>query len=150
MKNKKNLGTIVAISIFVIVVICSMLITEKLAPKDDYADVEFADITVEEFKEVFNEEEEKFIYIGRPTCPYCVESEPWSKRISKDMDKEIYYINTDEQTNNALVELAEITDGVYSGATPLFLIVENGEIIDYLEGAGSYENLKSFFTNNNE
>ena len=40
------------------------------------------------------------------------------------MDKEIYYINTDEQTNNALAELAEITDGVYSGAT-IILIVEN-------------------------
>ncbi|HHT38722.1 MAG TPA: thioredoxin family protein [Mollicutes bacterium] len=142
MKKNKNLGPIIAIVAFVAVVICSIVITQKLSPS-----VDFNKIKVSEFADIIKEEEVHFIYIGRPTCGYCVQSEPWTKRISSEMEKEVYYINIDEETSEDLEILADLTDDIYRGATPLFLVTKNGEIVDYKEGAGNYESLREFFIN---
>ena len=63
------------------------------------------------------------------------------------MEKEVYYINIDEETSEDLEILADLTDDIYRGATPLFLVTKNGEIVDYKEGAGNYESLREFFIN---
>ncbi|MFA5409552.1 MAG: glutaredoxin family protein [Bacilli bacterium] len=105
----------------------------------------FKQITVSQYIELAGESEEHFIYIGRPTCGYCVQSTPWSKLISYQLDKDIYYINIDEETDSDLKLLAEKTNDVYSGATPLFLVVKDNTIIRYKEGAGSYTALSVFF-----
>ncbi|MDD2203694.1 MAG: hypothetical protein PHT75_03870 [Bacilli bacterium] len=106
-------------------------------------------ITVKEYLELVKEDEEKFIYIGRPTCGYCIKSEPLTKRISYELDKNIYYINIDEESDSDLELLETETDGIYRGSTPLFLITKAGAIVDYKEGAGTYDNLNSFFKGEN-
>lgn len=121
----------------------------------DYDDVmafisPFKQITVDQYVELINDDEKYFVYIGRPTCHYCVQSMPWTKRISYDLDKDIYYIDIDKETSGDLSLLAKETDDIYSGATPLFLIVENGKVIDYQEGAGSYDSLSAFFNETSE
>lgn len=103
-------------------------------------------ITVKQYIDLVKEDAEHFIYIGRPTCSYCVQSEPWSKRIIKEMKKDLYYINIDEETETDLKLLEETTGGIYKGSTPLFLITKNNKIEKYKEGAGTYDALKEFFT----
>ena len=139
MKKNKNLGPIIAIVAFVAVVICSIVITQKLSPS-----VDFNKIKVSEFADIIKEEEVHFIYIGRPTCGYCVQSEPWTA-FSSEMEKEVYYINIDEETSEDL-EIYRSYDDIYRGATPLFLVTKM-VIVDYKEGAGNYESLREFFIN---
>lgn len=105
----------------------------------------FEEITVKQYIELAKEDIEHFIYIGRPTCSYCVQSEPWSKRIIKEMEKTLYYVNIDEETETDLKLLEETTNGIYKGSTPLFLITKNNKIVKYKEGAGTYTALKEFF-----
>ena len=102
-------------------------------------------ITVSQYIELAKEDVEHFVYIGRPTCSYCVQSLPWSKRISRDLDKDMYYIDIDEETEASLELLAETTEQIYKGSTPLFLITKNNKIVKYKEGAGSYSALSAFF-----
>lgn len=110
----------------------------------------FKKITVEDYVDMMKDDKEYIIYIGRPTCGYCVQSQPWLKRIAFDLDKDVYYINIDEESSTDLQLLSEKTDGIYSGATPLFLIVKGGKVLDYQEGAGSYTSLKAFFDGDDE
>jgi predicted bacteriocin transport accessory protein len=109
----------------------------------------YKEITVKEYLELVKEDEENFIYIGRPTCGYCVKSQPLSKRISYEMNKDIYYINIDEETASDLKLLETETNGIYRGSTPLFMITKNGEIVNSQEGARSYTDLNSFFNGTN-
>ena len=105
----------------------------------------FKQITVDQYIELVKEDVEHFVYIGRPTCGYCVQSIPWTKRISSALKKDIYYINIDAETASDLQLLAENTKNVYKGSTPLFLITKSNEILRYKEGASSYIALTSFF-----
>lgn len=107
-------------------------------------------INVAKFLEMYKEDQEYFVYVGRPTCGYCVQSEPLTKRVAYELNKEIYHINIDEETSSDLQKLAEATEGVYKGATPLFMVVKNGKVVDYKEGAGSYSELLSFFKDVNK
>lgn len=106
-------------------------------------------ITVNQYIELMKEDVEIFVYIGRPTCSYCVKSEPWLKSISYEMGKDIFYINIDEISESDHGLLADITKGIYRQATPLFIISKGNEIIDYLEGAGSFADLNNFFRQTN-
>ncbi len=105
----------------------------------------FDTINVEKFENIYAKDEENYVYIGRPTCPHCVTSAPWTKRRSFETGKIVYYINTDEEKPSDLQKLTTITEGIYRGATPLFMKVKNGKVVDYKEGAGSYSDLAEFF-----
>ena len=109
----------------------------------------YKNIHVSDYIEMSKDDNTHFVYIGRPTCDYCLLSQPLTKRISYEMNKDIYYINIDNETSTDLKLLAEVTDGIYKGATPLFIIVKAGKIIDSQEGAGSYDMLSSFFKGGN-
>lgn len=102
-------------------------------------------ITINRYIEMMKEDVEHFVYIGRPTCHYCTLSEPWLKIVSYEMNRRIYYINIDEISESDHTLLANITDDIYRGATPLFIISKGNEIIDYTEGVGSYIDLSNFF-----
>jgi predicted bacteriocin transport accessory protein len=102
-------------------------------------------LTVSQYVELVKEDKEHYIYIGRPTCGYCVQSMPWSKRIARELSKDIYYINIDSESASDLELLAESTNDIYRGATPLFLVTKNNKIVRYVEGAKSYDDLNAFF-----
>ena len=105
----------------------------------------FDKINITEFESIYAKDEESYIYIGRPTCSACVASAPWAKRIASEMEKTIYYINTDEVMTSDLQKIATLTEGAFKGSTPTYIKVKNGKVIKSKEGAGSYTDLSEFF-----
>jgi predicted bacteriocin transport accessory protein len=118
---------------------------------DDISDfmAVFKKITVAQYLDLAKENVDHYIYIGRPTCPHCVNIMPVLKRIAYDTGKDIYYINTDAETSNGLQTLASATQ-VYDGSTPLFMVVKNNTVLRNQAGEDTYDNLKAFFEGSNQ
>lgn len=120
----------------------SVIITEMTTSKETEV---IKSITVSQFIEMKKQATKNYIYVGRPTCGYCVQSEPWTKKIAANAKITVYYVNIDNETTSSLSTLATATDGLYDGSTPLFLVMENNKILGSKIGAGSYEDLNAFF-----
>ena len=105
----------------------------------------FTKISVNEYVTLAAKDEESYIYVGRPTCSHCVASMPLLKRIIATLGKPIYYINIDNETSTDLSTLATVTNNIYDGSTPLFMVVKNGTILRHQAGSDTYANLTAFF-----
>ena len=112
-----------------------------------FPEPKFTDLTVAEYLELIESDEEHFIYIGRPTCGYCQQYEPIMKEAMKETGKKIYYFNTDqiaseEEYYNFMESLAYLENEEWG--TPLVLRVKNGEVYDASAGLASKEETINF------
>ncbi len=71
------------------------------------------------------------IYIGRKTCPSCINLFPKSKQIFKNEKKNVYYYNTDKNRMEKLFLSA--MEGLGIDGVPTILIIENGNIKKVLD-----------------
>jgi predicted bacteriocin transport accessory protein len=98
-------------------------------------------------KEVLSYNNKQAIYIGRPTCSFCVMFEPVLKEMKDEYNFNYYYINTDEltpsQTNDILNQLGI---DLNQFGTPYIAFMENGKMVDnqigYADAKTTFEKLK--------
>lgn len=87
------------------------------------------DIDFNYFKAAFNLKEEKtIIYLGSSSCGWCSKYSPVLDEVAKENNLKTLYINLANLKDAQYSELAEMTEGHFSGGTPTTLVVENGEI----------------------
>ena len=100
---------------------------------DDKKD--FESIDVNEYLDFYNGSENKVIFIGRPTCSYCQIADPIVRKINKDYDLNIYYLNTDEFSGDDETAFVKSDEFLANGyGTPMLFIVSNGGIVDKVDG----------------
>lgn len=108
---------------------------------------EFPQIDVDTYLEYYNGSEEKLILLARPTCGYCQIAEPILQKMAKDYDITIYYLNTDNFTDESQAKFIQSDELFQSGfGTPLLLIVKEGAIVDKVDGLTDTAHYKEFFT----
>lgn len=111
--------------------------------KTDYSS--FIELNNKTLADKVNTSEELMVYVGRETCQECVQFEPTLKEVLSDMDKQIYYYNTDhakednEQLMNDLIETLKIK------VVPTIVNLKDGSIQDKLVGKHSKSEIKQFF-----
>lgn len=86
-------------------------------------------------EELMEKEETHIIYLGRPTCPFCAEMEPYLTKYAKDFDIDYFYVNTDNLRDFQLEEiLSYFNVNIYEFGTPYIVTVSNGNVTDELKG----------------
>lgn len=96
---------------------------------------DFINIDVDTYLAYLQNEEKKLVLLARPTCTYCQIADPILKKISKDYNINIYYLNTDEFKDNDQNNFVSSNELFQSGfGTPMLLLVGNNSIIDYVDG----------------
>lgn len=56
-------------------------------------------ISLEEVEEKIGKQEDFYLYVGRPTCPYCQKFFPNLEKAIQDTQVSVYYLNTDEESS---------------------------------------------------
>lgn len=110
----------------------------------------FNEVSINEYIELLNDEEESIVLVARPTCSFCEKFTPILKEAADDMNLTINYLNTDDFTEEDWKAFQD-TDAYLQGdewGTPLTMIVSNGSLVDYNNGYVELDEIKEFFTNN--
>lgn len=118
----------------------------------DYDISRFTEINADQVVELFNGEEKSFIYIGRPTCGYCVKFLPSINKAIDELNFKAYYYNTDNLDEETYYKLAGLNDwmGENFGSTPMVIVVQGGKIVSAEDngegwvGYSEYESFKSY------
>ena len=103
----------------------------------DYDVSMFQEITVDDLVNLYNGEEKSLIYIGRPTCGYCVAFLPSLQQAQKDFGYQTYYYDIDKVTDEAYATITGLNDFMANnfGYTPMVIVVQNGQILS-ADGSG--------------
>ena len=117
---------------------------------EDDDEKDFESINVDKYLEYYNGSEDKIIFIGRPTCSYCQVAEPIVKKINKDYDLNIYYLNTDDFVDDDEGNFVSSDEFLKDGyGTPMLFIVSNGKIVDKVDGLSDTAHYLDFLKKNN-
>ena len=83
-----------------------------------------------------------FVYLGRETCSYCREFAPKLKEASKSINARIYYIDTENKTD----ELAKFAEQYHIDSIPTLLVFKDGQLQETLSNSSdiSLNDLKEF------
>ena len=110
---------------------------------------EFPQIDVDTYLEYLEESDPKIILLARPTCHYCQIAEPIIQKIAKNYNLNIYYLNTDNFTDSSETDFVQSNDAFKEGfGTPYLFIVQNGGIVDSVDGLTDSAHYLEFFTRN--
>ena len=107
---------------------------------------ELEKINITQYLDYYNDTELHIVFIARPTCPYCEITEPIIRKIAKDYNLNISYLNTDEFTDEDKTTFVKHNEAFNEGyGTPLTLLVSNGQINGALEGLTDTDHFLEFF-----
>jgi len=150
--NKKTFGIIGVILIVLLLIISCFISTDKKSSSDDIQTIisnaekesenvkdnekkEFIDISIDDYLNKYNSEENSLVLIGRPTCHYCQIAEPILHNISYKYNIDINYLNTDNFQDGDSEKLIKSDSFFTNGfGTPLLLVISNGSIKDKQDG----------------
>jgi thiol-disulfide isomerase/thioredoxin len=112
---------------------------------NDYGSVVETD--VELFRELRDSNMVSLIYVGRPTCSFCIQIYPNLQEVAEEHFIDFFYVNTDEWDPSD-------TRGVLSRAmnnfqgTPTLFIMYNGREVSSITGYRSVEFIVEWLTDN--
>lgn len=110
---------------------------ERTAPKE---------ITISEYMDLYQSEEDSLVLISRPTCQYCKIATPIIENIIYEDNVEIHYLNADNLSDDDTATLVSSDEYFQEGyGTPLLLVVGNSSIKDKVEGLVTKESYQAFF-----
>ena len=97
-------------------------------------------------KNMFNEENRSFfVYVGRPTCPFCNEYRPHLEETIKEKeDITVYYFDTDDNRENPY--FAEVITKLGIESVPFLIYIEDGKVISMhgYEDGNTVESIKNW------
>ena len=91
----------------------------------------FTEITAEQLINLYNGEEKALIYIGRPTCGYCVAFLPTLQRAQEELGYKTYYYDISNVTDEDYAAITGLNNFMAEnfGYTPMVIVVQNGQIL---------------------
>lgn len=138
-KNKSKIIIGILLGIFIISIIINGAITNsKPATKEVLIEIKYDD-----YMKIANSDKESYVFVGSPTCPYCIASKPIIEQVFSEANIKIYYLNTANTSQESLANLVEKTEGVFKGSVPHLLVFKNGKLQRELLGKRSYEEYKA-------
>lgn len=112
----------------------------------EYDVSEFDELTTSELDEKIKAGGTQVVYIGRPTCGYCVKFVPVMKQVQKDLNYKTIYVDL-EKMSSSDAELLYAYDSYIEenfGYTPMVLVFRDGAFVKGTVGYTEAEEFKSF------
>lgn len=121
---------------------------ESAAVKDDERK-EFEEIDMDEYLDIYEDEDMSIVFLGSSSCGYCKVAQPIVENVAYEYDLDIYYLNSGEFSENDKEDFISSNELFSEGyGTPMILIVSDGEIITYLDGLTYHDDYVKFFRDN--
>ena len=89
-----------------------------------------------------------FVYIGRPTCPFCRDFEPILEGVLEELDVQLAYFETDRADQVDRARRLEIFEELGVTGVPVLVYIENGQTVDILTGVQDAATVHQFFARN--
>lgn len=115
----------------------------------DYDVSMFKEVSMDEVIDLFDSKDAKVIYIGRATCGYCVKFLPMLQQAQDEYGYQTYYYDMDKLTDEDRQKILkkDNEDGFLEEnftATPMVLVVKDGELIGPWVGYNEYDEFAQF------
>lgn len=123
---------------------------ENSDSSDEYDVSMFESITMDDFKDMFEDDEKYFVFVGRSTCGYCVAFLPYLQKSVEDYDYTLYYLNAQNLTSSDVSDAVELDSSLKDtfSSTPMVYVIEDGEVVDVNKGYTDYDVLANFLEDN--
>ena len=120
--------------------------TEETETNESYDVSEFNEMTVDEFLTKMKKGKTEVVYIGRPTCGYCVKFVPIMKEVQKDLGFKHNYIDLEKISQEDSTKLTELDSYIADnfGYTPMILVFKDGKFVNGTVGYTEADSYKSF------
>jgi len=99
----------------------------------------------QELSDLLDSDRAFFLYVGRPTCPFCIEFKPILTETLTDRGESIYYFEVDMAMVEDSTHTLELLGILDITGVPMMAYIEGGEVIDLVGGIQSPEELTNFF-----
>lgn len=141
MSKSKNKNLIVGVVSTVVVLIAALVILTVLRGSN------LVIIGISEMDAILNDQSGTgtFVYIGRPTCPFCREFEPILEGALSDLGQELPYFETDLADQEDVDRRVEIMSQLGLQGVPVIVYIVNGEAVEALSGVQQQETVLEFF-----
>lgn len=114
----------------------------------DYDVSMFDAIDEDEFVDVYNGSELSVVYFGRSTCGYCVQFLPNLQQAQAEYGYTTLYVDIEAVVDSTkITELDSFFEDNY-GATPIVVLVQNGEVVASQVGYTDYSTFASLLEEN--
>lgn len=147
--NKKtDIFKVIGVVLGVVALFALVFFSSTLRDKGEKLEPIIVDTTVSEYFDLKKGTEKVVILFASPECGWCQKYKPIINKVSSDYELPIYYVNTQNMTNDEFEKV--VNDSPYMTSkggfgTPLTLIVGNNEEIAALEGKEEYEEVVKLF-----
>ena len=84
------------------------------------------------------------VYVGRPTCPACVEFEPILKNALSELEKGLYYFNMDDAMEKSEEDMLTLLEALEVIVVPTVIYIENGIVVSRLNGLHTESDIIEF------
>ncbi|MEF3355123.1 thioredoxin family protein [Paenibacillus sp. GYB006] len=130
-KSKRTFSNPLLWGAGIVVILLILLAVINGSDKEEESKVLTA-VTNDEVSTFLEHGESGFLYVGRPTCPFCREFMPVLEKASQSTGQTVYYYNTDEGREQDEEKLGTLLDRLKIESVPALLYIENGEEADRL------------------
>lgn len=115
-------------------------------------------VNYDNYKELIEKKKDSIVVVGKAACKYCESVKPIFNNISKAYNEKINYLDLSDLSQNDIKEFFDEipkqgykeeklkNDGSFN--TPTLLILKNGKIDSYLEGARTLEEYVNYLKDN--
>ena len=120
--------------------------TETTEENEEYDVSEFDEKTVDEALSQISKGGTEVVYIGRPTCGYCVKFAPIMKQAQNDLGFKHIYIDLEKISSEDSSKLTELDSYIEEnfGYTPMVLVFKDGEFVNGTVGYTDVDTYKAF------
>ena len=106
---------------------------------------EYTSINVDQYLRYYKEDKDRLIIVGNAGCEYCKAAAPIIQSIMYKYNLDIYYVSTDDFTEETEDEFMNSNELLNSFSTPFLFVVE---IKDSIKGLQEEKEYIEFFKNN--
>lgn len=133
---------------FAILLISLCLAACQSSKSDDRNLSTYQTISLSEVEQKIQQEEDFFLYVGRPTCPHCRSFAPQLEKAIQTTQAQVYYLNTDEEDAESIQNFARSAS---IQTVPHLAYYKEGGKVRFLEkgSEASLSEIEDFLKNTN-
>lgn len=109
---------------------------------------ELTDISYTDLETMIKNHDKKIVMLGTEYCGWCLYQKPVLRKIVKDYDVEINYLNLGNLSSEESSKLSNLHEDLASFGTPTFIVLEEGEVTVVDSGARGTSAMIEFLKTN--
>lgn len=152
--KKSDIALIVGV---IVIIIIGGFVMKGSKAQDNYelplvlsGEVGLQKLSYSQYKEKIDNNESFVFIVERTTCSHCANYMPVAEKFAKDDGVPMYYIDTDEMSNEDWSDLGTSNSFFKkkgdNWGTPTTMVLAGSEVVDYIEGETTADKLEKLYS----